>query len=31
MTKEEFKRRWESSDGGGGITFDLIFAYENNC
>lgn len=24
MTKEEFKIRWESSDDGGGITFDDI-------
>lgn len=22
MTKEEFKKRWESNDSGGGITFD---------
>lgn len=24
MTKEEFKKRWESDDDGGGITFDDI-------
>ena len=24
MTKQEFKQRWESSDDGGGITFDEI-------
>lgn len=24
MTKEEFKTRWESSEDGGGITFDDI-------
>lgn len=24
MTKDEFKRRWESGDDGGGITFDDI-------
>ena len=24
MTKEEFKKRWESNDNGGGITFDDI-------
>ena len=24
MTKEEFKKRWESDDSGGGITFDDI-------
>lgn len=24
MTKQEFKNRWESSDDGGGITFDEI-------
>lgn len=24
MTKEEFKRRWESDDDGGGITFNDI-------
>lgn len=24
MTKQEFKKRWESSDDGGGITFDDI-------
>ena len=24
MTKEEFKKRWESGDDGGGITFDDI-------
>jgi hypothetical protein len=24
MTKVEFKRRWESDDNGGGITFDDI-------
>lgn len=24
MTKEEFKRRWESDERGGGITFDDI-------
>lgn len=24
MTKEEFKKRWESNDDGGGITFDDI-------
>jgi hypothetical protein len=24
MTKEEFKARWESTDNGGGITFDDI-------
>jgi hypothetical protein len=24
MTKEEFKRRWESDDEGGGITFNDI-------
>ena len=24
MTKEEFRRRWESGDDGGGITFDDI-------
>jgi uncharacterized Fe-S cluster-containing radical SAM superfamily protein len=24
MNKEEFKRRWESDDYGGGITFDDI-------
>lgn len=24
MTKEEFKKRWESNDRGGGITFDDI-------
>jgi hypothetical protein len=24
MTKEEFKRRWESDDSGGGITFNDI-------
>lgn len=24
MTKDEFKRRWESDDNGGGITFDEI-------
>ena len=26
MTKEEFKKRWESNDEGGGITFDDIAA-----
>ena len=26
MTKEEFKKRWESDDDGGGITFDDIAA-----
>ncbi len=24
MTKEEFKKRWESDDDGGGITYDDI-------
>lgn len=24
MTKDEFKKRWESNDSGGGITFDDI-------
>lgn len=24
MTKEEFKKRWESDDNGGGISFDDI-------
>jgi len=24
MTKEEFKKRWESNDNGGGITFEDI-------
>lgn len=24
MTKEEFKKRWESNDSGGGITFEDI-------
>lgn len=24
MTKEEFKKRWESDDSGGGITFDDV-------
>lgn len=24
MTKEEFKRRWESDESGGGITYDDI-------
>lgn len=24
MTKSEFKKRWESNDNGGGITFDDI-------
>lgn len=24
MTKQEFKQRWESDDGGGGITYDDI-------
>lgn len=24
MTKEEFKKRWDSNDEGGGITFDDI-------
>ena len=24
MTKDEFKKRWESDDNGGGITFDDI-------
>lgn len=24
MTKEEFKKRWESDENGGGITFDDI-------
>jgi hypothetical protein len=24
ITKQEFKKRWESSDDGGGITFDDI-------
>ena len=24
MTREEFKKRWESNDNGGGITFDDI-------
>lgn len=24
MTKEEFKKRWDSDDRGGGITFDDI-------
>ena len=24
MTKDEFKKRWESNDNGGGITFDDI-------
>lgn len=24
MTREEFKRRWDSDDDGGGITFDDI-------
>lgn len=24
MTREEFKKRWESSEDGGGITFDDI-------
>lgn len=24
MTREEFKKRWESNDRGGGITFDDI-------
>jgi hypothetical protein len=24
MTKQEFKKRWESNDKGGGITFDDI-------
>jgi hypothetical protein len=24
MTKDEFKRRWESDEAGGGITFDDI-------
>lgn len=24
MTKEQFKKRWESNDNGGGITFDDI-------
>lgn len=26
MTKQEFKRRWESNDSGGGITFNDIAA-----
>lgn len=24
MTKEQFKKRWESNDSGGGITFDDV-------
>jgi hypothetical protein len=24
MTKEEFKRRWESDENGGGITYEII-------
>lgn len=24
MTKEEFKKRWESDENGGGITFDDV-------
>lgn len=24
MTKEEFKKRWESDDNGGGITFEEV-------
>jgi hypothetical protein len=24
MTKKEFKRRWESTENGGGITYDIV-------